>query len=104
MVRQYGCVVSRELPVQVHHVKGRKYKNNKVLIGPYYILPLAWRYHDVHSNNPHNVTHWKHKFQEEFGTQNQLFFQMLNALMEQGKEIPVPEEVIDAIAKDEIPW
>lgn len=108
MCRQYGCVVSREVPVQIHHIKGRKFKLKHnfetLLVGPWLIIPLAPRYHDVHSNNPHNVTHHKKAFEAEFGTQVELFFQMMNALTEQGKEIPVPDEVIDAIAGMELPW
>lgn len=104
MVAEYGCIVTREPNVQIHHVAGRSARHNKIDIGWYYILPLTPRLHDVSSNHPMNVTLWKNRFEKEYGTQNDLFFQMLNALMEQGKEIPVPDEVIDAIAGMELPW
>ena len=103
-VADYGCVVTREPQVQIHHVKGRTFKHDKVLIGPWYILPLTPRLHDVGSNNAFNVTHWKKRFEIEYGTQNQLFFQMVNAMLEQGQEVPVPDDVLDAIAKLDIPW
>ena len=97
-VAAYGCVVSRESAVQLHHPKGRTYKHNKVLIGPWFILPLAHRYHELKSDNPFNVTHWPKRFEIEFGTQKRLFLEMVGDLAEDGKKIPFGTDVIDAIA------
>jgi len=99
----WGCAVTRERSVQLHHVKGRKYKHNKVLIGPWYILPLTHRLHDVGSNNQFNVTHWPKRFEIEFGTQQKLFLDMVATMLEYGQEIPVPAEVLEAIGEIDKP-
>lgn len=94
----YGCVVSRERqPIQLHHVMGRTYKHNKVLIGPWYVLPLAFRYHDVSSDNPFNVTHYRKKFAIEKGYQRDLFRKMCLDMIELGVTIPFDQDVMDAI-------
>ena len=96
-VREYGCVVTRRCDVQLHHVAGRTYRHNKVHIGRYFILPLCWDLHDVHSNHPHNVTHWRHTFTDEYGTQRDLFAQMCADMQEDGLEIP-PTNILEVIA------
>ena len=97
LVAGYGCVVSRESGIQLHHVKGRSYKHNKQLIGPWFILPLAFRYHDVSSDNPFNVTHWPKRFEIEFGRQKDLFLRMCGDFLEQGIDLPFGDETLQAI-------
>ena len=46
-VGDYGCVISRESNVDRHHVLGRTFRENNILLGPWYVLPLAKRYHYV---------------------------------------------------------
>lgn len=64
-------------PIQCHHVAGRTYKNNKVHIGHYFILPVPFDLHDVSSNHPLNVTHWRNRFKAEFGMQRDLWNKMI---------------------------
>lgn len=64
-------------PFQIHHVAGRTYKHNKVHIGHYFILPVVATLHDVSSNHPHNVTHYRHKFSEVYGNQRDLWQKMM---------------------------
>lgn len=97
MVADYGCVACRESQVQVHHVFGRTYKHTKVLIGPWYVLPLHPRYHDVGSDNPFNVTHYPKKFAIAFGCQRHLFMKMCEAMERKGIELPFDDEVWQAI-------
>jgi hypothetical protein len=97
MVADFGCVVTREKPVQLHHVFGRTYKQNKILIGPWYILPLVHRLHDVSSNHPKNVTHWPKRFAREYGAQRDLFVSMCESMVRYGKELPFDDDVMDAI-------
>lgn len=98
-VRAYGCVVTSETAVELHHVVGRKYKLEKVLIGPYFILPLCWRLHGVLSNDPRNVTHFRHRFTEEYGLQRDLFAKMCDDMAENGIMVPVPPEIAGLIAQ-----
>lgn len=95
---EYGPVIEGSGPVQLHHVLGRTYKNNKILIGPWFILPLPWQYHDVHSNDPLNVTHHKHLFTQEFGLQCNLFAEMVETLQDRGYKVP-SHDVLDSIAQ-----
>lgn len=97
-VANYGCVVTRELPVQLHHVLGRSYVHNKEHIGIWYILPLTPRLHDVGSNHEHNVTHWPKRFAAAYGYQRDLFLQMVQSLRQQGVEIPFDGVILAAIA------
>lgn len=64
-------------PLQCHHVCGRTYKQNKVHIGHYFIICVPFELHDVHSNHPLNVTHWRHNFTNEFGLQRDLWNKMM---------------------------
>lgn len=69
-----------ESPLQCHHVCGRTYKQNKVHIGHYFILPIPFKLHDVHSNHPLNVTHWRNSFTGEFGYQRDLWLKMIHKM------------------------
>lgn len=82
---------------QLHHVGGRKLKQNKVPIGDWFILPLPIRLHDVNSNDPLNVTHHKHMFTGTFGLQSELFKEMIDSMVDHGAELPFGQDVINAI-------
>ncbi len=82
---------------QIHHVVGRKGKQNKVDIGEWFILPLPIRLHDVSSNNELNVTHYHHRFTDAFGLQSELFKEMIESMVETGAELPFGDDVINAI-------
>ena len=81
-MRKLGCCVSVEdWHVQIHHMLGRTAKVKGVgNIGHWAILPLSWRFHDVHSNDPLNVTHHKYAFEDRFGTQVDNYLQCLHKL------------------------
>lgn len=93
----HGPVAEGKGYLQIHHVVGRSYKQNKVLIGYYFILPLPSALHDVGSNHKLNVTHHRKEFVEEFGNERDLFLGMVKKMKQAGKAIP-PEEVLNAIA------
>ena len=97
-VRSQGCIITGQNDVQLHHVCGRAYRNNKVLIGPWFLLPLCMRLHDVGSNDPYNVTHYPKKFAETFGTQKDLFLDMCKKLVSGGMTLPFGDDVLDSIA------
>ncbi len=83
-------------PIQLHHVLGRSAKHNKVAIGHYFILPVPFELHDVSSNHPDNVTHFKNNFTKRYFRQSYLFIKMLNSMEDYGYETPNPD-VITAI-------
>jgi hypothetical protein len=70
----------RRKDIQLHHVVGRSAKYNKIDIGHWWILPLSIELHDVASNHPCNVTHYKKCFEERYGTQKKLFQRMVYAI------------------------
>lgn len=80
-----------------HHVKGREFKHNKVAIGRWYVIPVAQRYHDVHSNNPWNVTHFKKRYEIEFGTQKDQFIAMCMVITDEDGALPFCDDVMQAI-------
>ena len=81
---------------QIHHVKGRTYKQNKVKIGHYFILPLPVHLHDVNHKNEFNVTYFKNNFCAKYGSQVELFNKLLAELEKRGYQLP-PLEVIESI-------
>ena len=87
---------------QLHHVLGRSAKHNKVAIGHWFIIPVPVELHDVGSNHPDNVTHFKKRFTERFGDQRGIV-QILYSCMDKWNDfehnnysIP-PAEVYNAI-------
>lgn len=85
-------------PLQCHHVCGRTYKQNKVHIGHYFILPIPFEIHDVHSNHPLNVTHWRHRFTDKFGYQRHLWRKMMFKMIKEGCDIELTsDDVYSAI-------
>jgi len=97
IIAEYGPVIEGSGPIQLHHVVGRTYKHNKVLIGPWFVLPLPWQYHDVHSNDPLNVTHYRHRFTDFFGQQSELFNKMCVDMENSGIVLPFDNAVMAAI-------
>ena len=75
-------------PLQIHHVAGRAYKQNKISIGHYFILPVPHMLHDVHSSHNLNVTHHRHAFTERFGLQKYLYRKMVSKMAENGIQTP----------------
>lgn len=88
MVVEHGPVIQGTGRLEIHHVVGRKGKHNKVLIGPWFILPLPWQYHDPGSNDPLNVTYFRHRFTQAFGLQTALFAQMVETIENRGNPVP----------------
>lgn len=87
----WGCV-----PFQIHHVCGRSYKQNKVAIGHWFILPVPHMLHDVHSNHNLNVTHYRKRFTAHFGEQRYLYRKMVEKMRENGIQVP-SDEILNAI-------
>lgn len=86
--------------LQCHHVAGRAYKQNKIHIGHYFILPVPVFLHDVSSPHPLNVTHWRNRFTATFGMQRYLWESMVSRMHSLGaiEELP-PIDVILSIAR-----
>ncbi len=106
LMMKLGCAATGSMGrLQLHHVVGRSYKQNKTPIGHWFVLPLSFPLHDVSSNNPLNVTHHRHAFTDFFGLQSELFLSQINTLKQMREmeivkfsdEVLPPIEVIDAI-------
>ena len=97
-VRALGCIVSMEKGphIQIHHVLGATAKHNKVEIGHWFILPLTGWYH---LDNPTlNVTNNKKMLEAQFGSQVNLWLQLLkNYEFHYERPAPVPPEVVESI-------
>lgn len=104
MVASHGCVILSPRAgapitrgIQLHHPGGREMKQNKLYIGRWFVIPLAWRYHDVHSDDPIHVDKHKEAFISEFGKQSQLFKTMCDNLVSRGYTLPFGDDVMQAI-------
>jgi len=83
-------------PFELHHALGRSAKHNKVAIGHWFIIPVPTELHKVLSDHPDNVTHFKHRFTDRFGSQRSIFDEMYAAMCVDGYAVP-PDEVHNAI-------
>lgn len=95
---EHGCFPhNNETEYQLHHVVGRSAKHNKVAIGHWFIIPVETKYHDVHSNNPWNVTHFRKRYQLEFSNQRDQFYSMCMVIKDEDDELPFGDDVLHAI-------
>lgn len=95
---KHGCFPHySEAQYQMHHVHGRKFKHNKVAVGGWFILPIEAKYHDVHSKNPFNVTHFKRRYEIEFEHQVDQFMAMAMTIKDEDSELPFDNDVLHAI-------
>ena len=78
----------------IHHVFGRSYKHNKTHIGHDAVIPVPKDLHDVSSNNPDNVTHFKHNFTRRFGKQTDIFSKIYFNMRMQGYNVPGKEKYL----------
>ena len=92
----YGIEYDRS-NYELHHVLGRSAKHNKVAIGNWFIIPVPFELHNVMSDHPDNVTHFKHNFTKRFGYQRNIFDEIRNGIQVlRGKPVP-SEEIYNAI-------
>lgn len=106
LMMKLGCAATGYVGrLQLHHVVGRSYIQNKIPIGHWFVLPLRLPLHDVSSNNPLNVTHHRHAFTDRYGLQSELFLGQINTLKQMremeivkfSNDVLPPAEVIEAI-------
>ena len=83
----YGPEFEGRNDFQLHHVLGRSAKHNKVPIGHWFIIPVPVELHDVGSDHPDNVTHFKKNFVKRFGDQCGIF-QILYSCMAEWNKFP----------------
>ena len=100
-VRQFaddhGAIPLGGYRYELHHVKGATFKHNKTHIGEWWVLPIDFDLHNVMSRNPLNVTHFKKRFESEYGTQKELFLSMVEQIENEDGIKYVPFEAISAI-------
>lgn len=93
----YGSEFEGRKDFQLHHVLGRSAKHNKVAIGHWFIIPVPIELHDVHSNHPDNVTHFKKNFVKRFGEQCGIFQCMISCMVQWGYTKEFNNDVYNAI-------
>lgn len=86
-------------PYQIHHVVGRTGRHNKVDIGNWFVLPIHPHFHDPNSDNKLNITHFRKRFTERYGSQVDLWKEMVDTIMEEDGELPFGEDVYWAICQ-----
>ena len=73
---------------ELHHVLGRSAKHNKVAIGHEFIIPVPFELHNVLSDHPDNVTHFKHNFTNRFKMQRDIFNDLYIDMAYYGYQVP----------------
>ena len=81
---------------ELHHVLGRSARHKKVRIGHWFVIPVPTELHNVLSDHPDNVTHFKRRFTDRFGSQRSIFAEVHNAMCVYGYDVP-PDEVYNTI-------
>ena len=94
----HGCFPYSNLcQYQMHHIKGRSFVHKKVACGGWAVLPIEIQFHDVHSNNEFNVTHYPKRYAAEFGRQVDQFVAMCAVIKSEDETLPFSDEVMAAI-------
>jgi len=98
LFRSLGCIVTGATNnVEIHHVKGRKFKHNKELIGPIFIIPLHEDLHMITGKHPNAYHKNKKGFIREFGDPRDMFQRCLVMLEDVDWPISITEEEMQAI-------
>ena len=92
----YGDEYQDYNAIQRHHVVGRSAKHNKTPIGHEFVIPVPYELHDVLSNHKDNVTHYKKRFVDRFGTQRSIYAKLIEAMVENGYAVP-DTNILEAI-------
>jgi len=88
-LKEQNCCVSNEYGVQVHHCLGSTAKQDKVLIGHYFCIPLTPEIHDYYHNSSKA---WRNCFGFQY-----LLWASLAYEYESETGNVIPHEVIQAI-------
>lgn len=101
MLEKYGGYCESPYHFDRHHCIGRKAKRKvnfiSTPVGHWYVLPVPFELHDVHSNSKLNVTHCKKAFEATIGTQKALFVDMVDSMRDLGYSIPFDNDVVAAL-------
>lgn len=90
----YDCDLSKGF--ELHHVKGRSFKHNKIAIGHEFVYPVPYQYHAISEKNDLNVSYFKHNFTDKFGMESFIYLNMINDMKEKGYTIP-SDKIISSI-------
>lgn len=86
-VKEQSCIVcGNDGPSIVHHCEGSTFKNNKVLVGHWFLLPLCLEHDSVITNESRRV------FRERFEPQSSLWAKLIK-----GYGVSPPDDVYAAI-------
>lgn len=84
---------------QHHHLFGRKARHAGKEIGRWAVLPVEFKYHDVSSSDPKNITHFPKSYVEAFGSDIQQFLFMCQEIEAEQGRLEIPREMLEAIAE-----
>lgn len=88
-LKEQPCCITGAFGVQVHHCVGATGKNNKVLIGHYFCLPMSVEIHDEYHAG---TKAWR----ENHGAQSDLWMDFASTF-ELDTGAIIPNDVVDAI-------
>ena len=95
-VSKIGSVVTFTTPVELHHVVGVTGKHNKILIGPWWLLPLTQEEHRLmHESKRHfSIKHFNYEIAGSFKMEKLMFSRVLERIT---GELPFDDDVVEAI-------
>ena len=97
LVRSHGCMNCPGRAAEIHHVVGAAGRQDKVKIGHWFVLPLCSECHRTHPE--HNVTSWRNRYTEKFGSQWMQFIRLCKWVIDQDTDLPFGVAVTNAIGQ-----
>lgn len=82
---------------QHHHLFGRKARHAGKEIGRWAVLPVEFKYHDISSSNPSNITNFPKNYVAAFGSDVQQFINMCAMIEAEQGYLEIPREILEAI-------
>lgn len=96
-VRESGCPCTGRNDVQVHHLGGASMKINKVHVGQWLVMAIAWDMHDPNTNHPFHASKNKQAFHDEYGTYYDIMVKQRERVIESHPDADfiIPDEVME---------
>lgn len=83
---------------QHHHLFGRKARHAGQEIGRWAVLPIEFKYHDISSSDPKNITNFPKNYVEAFGSDIHQFLTMCQEIEADQGRLEIPQDILETIA------
>ena len=100
-LNQFNTTCRLPYVFELDHIIGAQAKRKVNLVstkvGEWAVIAIPYEIHNVKSGHPLNRTLKPSEFRKRFGHEKQLFKEMIEAMKQDGIEIPFSDEILNAI-------